>query len=65
MWGDRIAVSTYNKYVSDKWDEEEFKEYEIPTEEGKTETVKLAERIILIEGKESEKLPQSYPLYSS
>lgn len=61
MWKERIAVSTYNKYVTDKWDEEEFKEYEIEAEDGKTETVKLAERIILIEGKESEKLPQSQP----
>jgi len=61
MWKERIAVSTYNKYVADKWDEEEFKEYEIEAEDGKTETVKLAERIILIEGKESEKLPQSQP----
>jgi len=61
MWEERIAVSTYNKYVTDKWDEAEFNEHEIPTEDGKTETIKLAERIILIEGKESEKLPQSQP----
>lgn len=58
MWEKRIAVCTYNKYVKDKWDEAEFKVYEIETENGKKETIKLAERAILIEGKESEKLPQ-------
>jgi len=57
MWKKRIAVCTYKKYVKDKWDEAEFKEYEIENENGKKETIKLAERGILIEGKESEKLP--------
>ena len=59
MWEERISVSTYNKYVKDKWDESEFREYEIQTQSGKPETIKLAERIILIQGKESEKLSQA------
>ena len=57
MWEKRIAICTYKKYVKDKWDEAEFREYEIENENGKKETIKLAERGILIEGKESEKLP--------
>lgn len=58
MWEKRIAISTYKKYVKYKWDEAEFREYEIETENGKKEVIKLAERAILIEGKESEKLQQ-------
>jgi len=58
MWEKRIAICTYKKYVKDKWDESEFKEYEIETENGKKEIIKLAERAILIEGKKSEKLPK-------
>jgi hypothetical protein len=64
MWEERIAVCTYNKNVKDKWNPEEFKECEIQNEEGETEMVLLAERIILIEGKESEKLPQPQPCIS-
>ncbi len=56
MWEKRIAISTYKKYVKDKWDEAEFREYEIEDKNGKKEIIKLAERSILIEGKESEKL---------
>ena len=58
MWEKRIAVCTYKKYAKDKWDEAEFREYEIENENGEKEIIKLAERAILIEGKESEKLPQ-------
>ena len=59
MWEKRIAICTYKKYVKDKWDESEFREYKIEDENGKTEKIKLAERSILIEGKESEKLPRA------
>ncbi len=59
MWEKRISVCTYKKYAKDKWDEREFREYEIEGENGKKEVIKLAERTILIEGKESEKLPQA------
>ncbi len=56
MWEERIACCTYKKYVKEKWNEDEFKEYEYESFNGKTETMKLAERAILIEGKESESL---------
>ena len=62
MWDERISVCTYNKYVKDKWDEAEFREYEVQKEHGGTQTIKLAERLVFIQGKESEKLcsPASY-----
>ncbi len=63
-WDKRIACCTYNKYVKDKWPEKEFREYEIETEDGGTEKIMLAERGVLIQGKESEKLPARQPLIS-
>ena len=58
MWDKHIACSTYNKYVETTWAEEEFNEYEFKNEYGEKEILKLAERGILIEGKETEKLPE-------
>ena len=56
LWEKRVACSTYNKYVKDKWPIEEFCEYEITNGYGETEKIYMAERGVLIEGKESEKL---------
>ncbi len=64
MWDKRIACSTYNKYVNEKWLEEEFSEYEITDEYGEKETIKLAERAVLIEGKETEKLSGPITVYT-
>ncbi len=61
MWDERISVCTYNKYVKDKWDVAEFREHEIQKEGGGTETIKLAERLVFIQGKESEKLSSPVP----
>ena len=58
MWDKRIACSTYNKYVREEWAIEEFKDYEIENEYGEKEIIKLAERGVLIEGKETEKLSE-------
>ncbi len=63
MWGQRIACSTYNKYVKDKWSVDEFNEYEIETEFGEKEKIKLAERGVLLEGKETEKLAEPKTVY--
>ena len=61
-WGQRISCSTYNKNVKDLWPEEEFDGYEIETQEGKTETILLAERAVLIKSKETEKLEHPHPI---
>jgi len=61
MWEKRVAVCTYNKYVTDKWDEGEFHAHTVYDENGKAETILLAERAVLIEGKESEKLKCPVP----
>ncbi len=58
MREERIACCTYNKYVKDNWSESEFREHEIENEYGETEKIKLAERGVLIEGKETEKLSE-------
>ena len=63
MWEERIACSTYNKYVEEKWSEDEFKEYETENEFDEKETIKLAERGVLIEGKETEKLDEQQTVY--
>ena len=40
----RIAFCTYRKHVKDKWDTNEFKEYEVKDNFGETVRMKLAER---------------------
>ncbi len=63
MWEKRIACCSYNKYVNDKWAEEEFVEYEVLNDDGSIkEIIRLAERAILIQGKESEKLDKPQPI---
>ena len=58
MWEKRIACCTYNKYVSDPWPVTEFSEYEAENEYGEKEIIQLAERVILLEGNETEYLPE-------
>ena len=55
MWEERIACSTYSKYVTEQWSEDEF---------GEKEKIKLAERIVLLEGQETEALPEPQPIYT-
>ncbi len=64
MWEKRIACCTYNKYVKDKWQEEEFIEYEIENDYGEKEIIKLAERGVLLEGKQTEKLPRPITVHT-
>ncbi len=58
MWEKRIACCTYNKYVSEIWPKDEFTEHEVINEYGEKDTIWLAERGILLEGKETEKLAE-------
>lgn len=58
MWEKRIACCTYNKYVSEPWPVTEFREYEVENEYGEKEIIQLAERSILLEGNETEDLPE-------
>lgn len=58
MWEKRVACCTYNKYVSEPWPVTEFKEYEVENEYGEKEIIQLAERSILLEGNETEDLPE-------
>ena len=58
MWEKRIACCTYNKYVSEPWPVIEFSSYEIENEYGEKEIIQLAERGILLEGNETEALPE-------
>ena len=58
MWEKRIACCTYNKYVREPWPEIEFSAYEIENEYGEKEIIQLAERLILLEGNETEYLPE-------
>jgi len=58
MWEKHIACCTYNKYVKDLWAEEEFTEHEVINQYGEKETIMLAERGVLLEGKETEKLEE-------
>ncbi len=55
FWEDRIAVCTYKKNVTDKWDESEFKEYTGSLPFGTEQTVCLAERGVLLQNKRSKK----------
>jgi len=57
MWANRVACCTYNKYTQDSWPEAEFMEYEIENQYGEKEKIQLAERAVLLEGKETEDLP--------
>ena len=57
MWEKRVACCTYNKYARDPWPEDEFAEYEIEDQYGEKSKVLLAERGVLLEGKETENLP--------
>lgn len=61
MWEKRVACCTYNKYVSESWPVTEFREYEVENEYGEKEIIQLAERSILLEGNETEDLPE--PIY--
>jgi hypothetical protein len=63
MWEQKIACCTYNKYVKDVWSEEEFEEHEIVDEYGEKTKVLLAERGILINGEETEKLEEPIEVY--
>ena len=47
----RIALCTYKKNVSEDWDDNDFTDYEIVTESGDKETVRLAERATVLCGK--------------
>ena len=58
MWDKRIACCTYNKYVKDLWSEEEFTQHEVVDQWGEKDTIMLAERGVLLEGKETEKLEE-------
>ncbi len=58
MWEKRISTLTYNKYVPKDWPVEEFFEHEVTDEYGVKSTIWLAERGVLIEGKETEKLDE-------
>jgi len=55
FWEERIAVCTYKKNVTDKWDESEFKEYTGSLPFGTEQTVCLAERGVLLQNKKSKK----------
>jgi len=55
FWEDRIAVCTYKKNVTDKWDEKEFKEYTGSLPFGTEQTICLAERGVLLQNKGSKK----------
>jgi hypothetical protein len=58
MWQKRIACLSYNKYVKETWSEEEFSPYQIVNDQGEKETIRLAERGVLIESKETEALSE-------
>jgi hypothetical protein len=53
----RIAFCTYRKNVKEDWDESEFADYEILTESGDKETVRLAERETVLCGKKEKGKP--------
>lgn len=55
LWKDRIAITTYKKNVTDKWDESEFREYTGTLPFGTEQTIELAERGVLLQNKGSDK----------
>ena len=54
----RIAFCTYRKYVKDKWDKGEFKEYEVKESSGETVRMRLAERKVYPVKKKEKGKPQ-------
>ncbi len=61
-WEKRVACCTYNKYVGDKWPGEEFRPCQVETDDGSNQILMMAERCILIQGKETEKLEEPQPV---
>jgi len=55
LWQQRIAICTYKKNVSDKWDENEFASYTGKLPLGTEKTIELAERGVLLQNKKSKK----------
>ena len=55
LWQRRIAISTYKKNVTDKWDEDEFSEYTGKLPFGTEKKIELAERGVLLQNKGSKK----------
>ena len=64
MWDERIACCTYNKYVKTSWPTGEFHPYEVTDEYEESHTIYLAERLVLIESKETESLIRPRPVCS-
>jgi hypothetical protein len=54
----RIAFCSYRKYVKDKWDLSEFKEYTVKDTSGNTVRMKLAERGVYLLAKKEKGKPQ-------
>ena len=48
LWQKRVAICTYNKNVKDKWEQDDFTEYETIDEDGTKEKLKLSEKIITL-----------------
>lgn len=55
LWQQRIAICTYKKNVTDKWDENEFTQYTGKLPFGTEKTIELAERGVLLQNKKSKK----------
>jgi len=53
----RIAFCTYRKNVDEDWDDSEFSDYEIVTESGEHETVRLAEKETVLCGQKEKGKP--------
>jgi len=49
LWQERIAASTYKKYVQDNWDEAEFSDYQEISATGEITKASLAERGVLLD----------------
>lgn len=56
MWGMRISCTTYRKYATDSWEEDEFTEYTVNGPNGEEQKMKLAERGTLIGSKKEERV---------
>ena len=55
LWQTRVSISTYKKNVSDKWEDIEFTEHKGTLPFGTQQTIKLAERGVLLQTKGSKK----------
>ena len=55
LWQTRVSISTYKKNVTDKWDDIEFTEHKGTLPFGTQQTIKLAERGVLLQNKGSKK----------